>query len=1168
MSLRFIIGRPGTGKTKRIHEEIQQELKENPSGFPIIYLVPEQMTFLSESELTKFPEINGMIRAQVYSFTRLAWKVLQEVGGISRYHISSVGLNMLIRKIMEDKKDDLQLFVKVADKPGFIEHIETMLTEFKRYCIDPDLLHSQQLLLQPEGKSKALADKLHDLELIYQSYQEMLIDKYVDSEDYLRLLATSIEKSSYLKDASIYIDGFHQFTPQEYLVISHLMKTCKKVTVALTVDRPFRNVKPDELQLFRMSGEAYATIYDLALQHQITIEEDLVLTDPKRFQHESLQFLQSHFEKLPLPSFPKAPSIELWQANNRRSEIEGIARHIRDVVRKEHARYRDIAILVRNGHEYQEMIETIFSDFDIPYFIDQKQPMLNHPLIELIRSTLEILNSHWRYEPIFRAIKTDLLFPVDAPIHQMREKMDRLENYVLAYGIQGERWINKKRWEYRRIRGLELESVPQTDQERAIEQELNELRLFITAPILRLQRRLKKAQNSKQLCEALYLYLEELEIPKKLENLRIAREESGELVASRTHDQAWNEVMNLLDQFVEMLGNETISLRKFAAILESGLESLKFSIVPPALDQVLIANLEQSRLASVKIAFIIGLNDGVIPAKVSEDGILNDEDREFLMLKGLNLSPSSKIKLLDEEFILYRALTVPSNQLILSYPLADEEGKALLPSPYVKRMKEMFPLMREEFIVSDPSESSNDEQLQYISHPLATISLLTSQLQLKKRNYPIADFWWDVYNFYISQQNWKERASHAFSSLFYKNKTKKLSSATSEELYGDHILASVSRMEQFFVCPFSHFASYGLKLRERDMFKLGAPNIGDLFHGALKWISDEIQKRNISWDQLSREQSLLLAKEAVDFLAPKLQHQILLSSNRYYYIKKKLEQVVARASYVLSEHAKASGFVPIGMELEFGPKAELPPLTFTLKNGAKMELRGRIDRVDKAENEQGTYLRVIDYKSSVHSLDLTDVYYGLDLQMLTYLDIIITYSKQLIGQEGLPAGVLYFHLHNPVISSNKILTIDQIEEEIIKSFKMKGLMLNDPEVIRLMDQTLETGNSQIVSAGLKKDGQLSARSEVATKDNFEEIRDYVRNIYKKAGNDIVSGVVDISPYKIKKETACQVCPFKSVCQFDQSLEENEYRIITPQKPDEILAKIKEETQGNENSYTN
>ncbi|MBE6185193.1 MAG: helicase-exonuclease AddAB subunit AddB, partial [Bacillus sp. (in: Bacteria)] len=196
MSLRFIIGRPGTGKTKRIHEEIQQELKENPSGFPIIYLVPEQMTFLSESELTKFPEINGMIRAQVYSFTRLAWKVLQEVGGISRYHISSVGLNMLIRKIMEDKKDDLQLFVKVADKPGFIEHIETMLTEFKRYCIDPDLLHSQQLLLQPEGKSKALADKLHDLELIYQSYQEMLIDKYVDSEDYLRLLATSIEKSS------------------------------------------------------------------------------------------------------------------------------------------------------------------------------------------------------------------------------------------------------------------------------------------------------------------------------------------------------------------------------------------------------------------------------------------------------------------------------------------------------------------------------------------------------------------------------------------------------------------------------------------------------------------------------------------------------------------------------------------------------------------------------------------------------------------------------------------------------------------------------------------------------------------------------------------------------------------------------------------------------------
>jgi ATP-dependent helicase/nuclease subunit B len=282
----------------------------------------------------------------------------------------------------------------------------------------------------------------------------------------------------------------------------------------------------------------------------------------------------------------------------------------------------------------------------------------------------------------------------------------------------------------------------------------------------------------------------------------------------------------------------------------------------------------------------------------------------------------------------------------------------------------------------------------------------------------------------------------------------------------------------------------------------------------------------------------------------------------------KLEQVVSRASYILSLHAQRSGFEPIGMELGFGPNKALPPLTFTLKNGAKMELQGRIDRVDKAENENGVYLRVVDYKSSPHQLDLTDVYYGLDLQMLTYLDILMTYSKDLIGKESLPAGVLYFHLHNPVVSSSKILTMEEIEEEILKSFRMRGLMLDSPEVLSLMDSSLESGNSTIVAAGLKKDGQLTARSEVASKEDFEAIRNYVRNIYTKAGNDIVSGVVDIAPYKIKKSAACQMCPFKSVCQFDQSMEENKYRLISPQKQEDILAKMREEAfKQDENPYT-
>ena len=1157
MSFRFIIGRSGTGKTTFILDEIQRKLKEEPNGSPILYIVPDQMTFISEYSMASLPGLEGMIRSQVYSFTRLAWRILQETGGISRTHLSSAGLNMLIRKIIEDKKEDLKLFGRAADKAGFLEHVEMMLTEFKRYCITPEDLLEKKREVEEVSQTKALADKLHDLELIYSEFERNLSGKYLDSDDYLKLLAESILKSAYLENAEIYVDGFHSFTPQEYLVLGELAKKCSRVSVALTTDRSYRYEEPNDLHLFRMTGETYSSLYQMAIEKGISVEEDAILSHTVRYQSSSLKFLEQHFESRPIQTFHDHADILLSQAANRRAEIEGVTREIRRLAR-EGLRYQDMAVLVRNGADYQELIETIFYDNEIPFFIDEKRPMLNHPLIELIRSTLEIMNTHWRYEPVFRAVKTDLLFPLESRFQELREKMDRLENYVLAHGIQGDKWVSKERWTYRRIRGLEMANMPQTDAEREIEHEINELRLFISAPILRFSRRLKRAKDGRSLCEALYLYLEELDIPGKLEKLRLEAEDREDLVSAREHDQAWNSVIDLMDQFVEMLGDQSITLKQFSKIMDAGLESMKFAIVPPALDQVLVANLELSRLSNITAAFMLGLNDGIIPARITEDGILADDDREALLSKGLSIAPSSKTRLLDEEFIAYKALTTPSQQLFISYPLANEEGKALLPSSYIKRLKEMFPYLKEKMDVNEPSELMAEKQLDYISHPNTAISYLTAQLQLKKRLYPVADFWWDVYNFYIESPQWKDKAVHVLSSIFFQNKALPISETTSKDLYGDEILASVSRMELFHGCPFSHFATHGLKLREREIYRLEAPDIGDLFHGALKWISEEIQREGLTWASLTKKQCAYLAKEAVNFLAPKLQHQILLSSNRHFYIKRKLEQVIGRASHILSEHAKVSGFVPIGMELAFGPDASLPPLSFSLKNGTKMQLQGRIDRVDKAEDSNGVYLRIIDYKSSSRDLELTEVYYGLALQMLTYLDVIVTHSDKLVGSEAIPAGVLYFHLHNPVVSSNKILTMEEIEEEIFKSFKMKGLLLGNTDVIKLMDQTLETGSSQIISAGLKKDGNLASHSQVAGQDEFKHLNKYVRNLYESSGNAIASGTVDISPYKLKKKTPCEFCSFRSVCQFDQSLEDNQYRILSPQKSDDVLARIREE----------
>ena len=572
MSVRLIIGRSGTGKTSKCLEEIKDKLMENPKGNPILYIVPEQMTFLSEYQLIQTPGLGGMIRAQVFSFTRLAWKVLQETGGISRYHLNSTGISMLIQKIIEDKKEELHLYSKAADKAGFISRMEQMLIEFKRYCVQP-----QELIEvgQNEQSEKVLKDKLHDLQLIYENFEAEISNKYIDSEDYFRLLSEKINESLLLKNAEIYIDGFHSFTPQEYMIIEQLMKHCPEISITLTIDQLVHEQRPDDLDLFRMSGENGRTLMEMAAVNGLSVEK-IILQEQQRWRNPALQHLESYFDSRPVQRYKGGGSIHLAEAVNRRAEIEGVARNIRRLVHEENYRYRDIALLMRNGQDYHELIETIFQDHEIPYFIDQKRTMLHHPLVELIRSVLEMINSNWRYEPVFRAIKTELLFPLGQKVEKLREQMDLLENYVLAFGIKGDKWTKREQWKYRRIQGLELENMAQTDKERKIEQILNELRLIVTEPIMRLSRRLKKAVNGRQLGEALYLFIEELDIPAKLEKWKTAEEEKGNLVKAREHDQAWNAIIDILDQFVEILGNEKLALPTFSKILEAGLESLRF----------------------------------------------------------------------------------------------------------------------------------------------------------------------------------------------------------------------------------------------------------------------------------------------------------------------------------------------------------------------------------------------------------------------------------------------------------------------------------------------------------------------------------------------------------------------------------------------------------------
>lgn len=1158
MSLEVIIGRAGTGKTTELLGRIQQDLMNDPTGPPIWVIVPDQMTFNIEQAINRLPGIEGMTRLNVFSFSRLALRVLENVGGAARTHLSQAGIAMLIRKAVEEGRESLRVFKKAADQHGFYDVLQRTFSEFKRYGVTEEVLADKQTeLSQTSSSYPLLVDKLHDLLNIYSSLNQKLKGKYVDSDDYLTFAAEKLPEWGPLSDATIYLDGFDSFTPQEWVFLKPIFQHSEQLVVTLTADPDGMNAthQTSNLSIFKRAKETYERLVNFTKEWNVRIDKVTYLTEPLRFKSPMLQHLEKAFDKRPYPmSHEWDGAVSIIEAANRRTEVEEIARHIQTEVIEHNRRYREIAILVRDLPTYRDLIETIFTDYNIPFFSDQKRTMHHHPLIELIRSSLETLVQNWRYEPVFRALKTDLLFPTGEHKEIMREQVDQLENYCVAYGIGGKHWKSKAPWRYFSSRGLE-DAPEKSLKDAQFERELNGWRHTFSDPLLTFERNLRKAKTVEEKCAELYWFLEGLGVPEKIEQLRNQAELEGRLSEAREHDQAWQAVLDLLDQLVEAAGEDQVSLDLFAKLLESGLDQLRFSLVPPALDQVIVGGLDRSRVEGTDLIYILGVNEGVLPAKPMEDGLLSDEERSVLEAQAVQLAPSARAQLFDEEALIYRAFTSPSQALVLSYPIASEEGQSLMPSLLIRRMGHFFSGLTPEFRTGEPHEATSP--ISFVSPSSRTLSFLSQAIRRWHSGYPIHESWWEVYNAFLANSVRKSQVVNVLSSHFYRNEEPRLKPETAVALYGHDLQGSVSRMERFNSCPFSQFATYGLRLKERDMFRLEAPDIGQLFHSALKWMTDEIQAEKKDWAMLSQEECLNLARRTVDELAPKLQREILLSSARYHYLKRKLEEIVGRAAVVLSKQAVASGFSPVGLELPFGPGAPLPPLTFKLPNGGTMRLVGRIDRVDRGITSEGVYLRIIDYKSGDKALDLQEVYYGLSLQMLAYLDVILTYSQEWLGEHAEPAGVLYFHLHNPILSEDRRPNPDDLEEVLLKEFRMRGLLLEEDDVLDLMDSQVEHGtSSSIVPFGRKKkDGSLTKTSTVANRESFEKLRAYTRHVFEQVGGEIISGSIEISPYKLKNKMPCGYCAFKPVCHFDPAQPGDAARVLEEESDRTPLERI-------------
>lgn len=594
--------------------------------------------------------------------------------------------------------------------------------------------------------------------------------------------------------------------------------------------------------------------------------------------------------------------------------------------------------------------------------------------------------------------------------------------------------------------------------------------------------------------------------------------------------------MELLDEFVQTLGNEQMSFDTFKNILIEGISIHQIGILPTSSDQVMIGDISRTRNSSVKILFVIGVNDGVFPMPFSSEGFLSDDERDLLLNSGIELAKNTKLLLLEENFNIYKALTTPSEEIYISFPTQAADGAALRPSSIINQLKNIFPKLQ---------VKSN---VMIVSKDVYTVkSSLNDTLQNLRKYYDgeeISDVWKEAYLWYLKNDN--ENLIKAQSGLDYTNTIEYLDKIHSQKLYGREMNTSVSRLEAFANCPYMFYLRYGLKLKERKVFKLETPDIGLFLHEIIDKFSEYTLKNNINLRDISKDETERIVSQLVDELLADFKNNIFNSSNQMKMLITRLKRVIKRVVWVIVNHIKNGEFEILGSEVEFGKDKKIPAVQIELSDGNKLVLNGKIDRIDIAKTEEGKYIRIIDYKSYNKELKLSDIYYGLQLQLLVYLDAAME-------EELLPGGMLYLKLDDPIIKTKKNISKEEIEEEINKKLRMKGVILSEARLIKAMDTNM-LNESSVLELSRKKDGTFTSKVPVATKEQFTELRNHMRKILKQMGDEILSGNIKNEPVKKKSKSACEFCDYKLICRFDKELG-NKFKLINDLKNDQVFEQL-------------
>ena len=1143
MSLRFYFGPSGSGKSHRIYEEIMQRAAQEP-GRNFLIIVPDQFTMQTQKDLVMRSDRGGILNIDVLSFGRLSHRILEEVGTKEMPVLDDTGKSLVLQKIAADLKEQLPAMGSLLHKQGYIHEVKSAISEFMQYGISTQ---DMDKLIASAEKRGALAMKLRDLKTLYRGFQDYIRDHFITTEETLDVLRRSLVKSKILPDSVVVFDGFTGFTPIQNRLIQELMRVCEETIVAVTIGEEEDPYQMDgEQKLFHLSKKTVADLVKLAAEAEVERGEDVfVKGGPNRFtEAPALCYLEQNLFRYQYePYTEKQCEIRMFEALSPREEVHQTALYIRKLIREEGLTYRDIAVVIGDLEGYASYVETEFGQLEIPCFLDRTRGIVLNPMIEYIKSVLQLYIRDFSYDTVFHFLRSGM-----ADIS--REEIDELENYVIRTGARGYRTYSRL---FTRKTEEMQQGSGQEDTERAEEtmERLNRIRQQFTdtVEILHMAPRAKAGEY----VDHLYDFLEQNQVQQKLLNYQQRFEQEGDLAKAREYAQIYRLVMDLLDQIYELLGEEEISLQEFADILEAGFGEITVGTIPQNVDRIVVGDMERTRLKQVKVLFFLGVNDGNIPKNASKGGIISDMDREFLIESGTEMAPSPRQQMYIQRLYLYLNMTKPSQRLYLSYAKVNSDGKGIRPSYLIDTVRKLFPQLAVEY----PQNRSRLEQIEgrqegarYLAEELREYA--DGTLREEERQ----DFYL-MYRAYEADPEGRDRLTAA---AFRRYKESGLSRIVARALYGRQLENSVSRLETYAACACRHFLQYGLSLQEREEFGFEVSDMGNVYHAVLENFAGKLAESGRTWWDFDENFATQAIKEAVEGYAATYGETVLYSSARNEYAITRMSRILTRTVLTLQQHLKQGSFQPDDYELSFRFAEDLDSIHVDLSEEEKMHLQGRIDRIDVSEDAEHVYVKVIDYKSGNKKFDLAALYYGLQLQLVVYMNAAMELeSRKHPDKEIVPAALLYYHIDDPTIETPVELTQEQINEEILTKLRMNGVVNSDPAVVERLDRFLQD-KSKVIPVEKKKDGSFSARSGILSREELHVVSAYVDTKIRQIGREILDGKIAANPYEKGNEEACTYCAYKKVCGFDGSIPGYEKRQLEDLDKQTLMQRMQETTE--------